>query len=127
LPDPVLILDQQLKVHTVNQPLLELLKVPSFQLIGEALEDIADGLLDIADLNAALRKATLGRPDVMDFVADLNLPLQGPRKYKFNARQLISEDGKTELMLLMLEDITNVVTRALTEGPSMTDDQDAKD
>lgn len=127
LPDPVLVLDQQLKVHTVNQPLLELLKVPSFQLIGEALEDIADGLLDIADLSAALRKATLGSPDVVDFVADLNLPLQGPRKHKFNARQLVSEDGKTELTLLMIEDITNVVTRVLTEGPSITDDQNAKD
>ncbi|UQN10079.1 CheR family methyltransferase [Deinococcus sp. QL22] len=127
LPDPVMVLDPQLKVHTVNRPLVELLKVPWFQLMGEALEDLADGVLDIPDLISVLRKLTLGSPAVVDFVADLNLPLQSMRKYKFNARHLVSEDGKTELILLMLEDITNIVNRALAEGSSMTDEHDAND
>ncbi|MFB9994527.1 chemotaxis protein CheB [Deinococcus oregonensis] len=126
LPDPIIVLDHQLKVHTVNQPLLELLKVPSFHILGESLEDIADGVLDLPDLSTALRETTLGRPDLEDFIADLNLPLQGQRKYKFNARHLISEDGRTELILLMLEDITNIIQRTLAEGMNMSDDQDAR-
>ncbi|EYB69458.1 PAS:CheB methylesterase:MCP methyltransferase [Deinococcus phoenicis] len=116
LSDPLLVLDHNLRVVTHNQALLGLLHLGSGDVQGERLYDLGDGQFDQPELVGRLRDLGLGTGSLSDFMLDMDLPGVGHRAIKFNARQLLGQDGTTTLLLLWGEDVTPILEQVAEAG-----------
>jgi two-component system CheB/CheR fusion protein len=104
LPAPVAVLDSELKLVTGNRAFLELFKTSAKQAVGEPIQSLADGLLDIPSLIEAL-------PRVVDGEADLgkvSLPPMAARwgnKLLFvSAHRMPLQPNSAATLLLLFEE-----------------------
>jgi two-component system CheB/CheR fusion protein len=104
--EPLLVLDGELCVHSVNQSFSNLFKVTNQEIIGQSLTSMASGIWNAPDLLAALRRVHETSIAMEDFELAYESEHLGARELRLNARTLPRSGGRTDLILLGVEDLT---------------------
>lgn len=117
VPQPMLILDKNLKVITANQLFYEHFLVTDIQTEGRLVYDIGNGQWDIPGLKKLLEQVVPGTKNYLGFEVEHNFPRIGNRIMRMNAREIVREKGE-KMLLLAIEDVTSYVeaTRKVAES-----------
>jgi two-component system CheB/CheR fusion protein len=104
--EPLIVLDQDLRVVTVSRSFYEVFKVKSEETVGQLIYDLGNKQWDIPKLRELLetilpQKATFDNYEVEHTFATI-----GRRIMLLNARQIQKVLGKQRVILLAIEDIT---------------------
>ena len=104
--EPLIVLDQDLRVVTVSRSFYEFFKVKPEETVGQLIYDLGNKQWDIPKLRELLedilpKKATFDNYEVEHNFADI-----GRRIMLLNARQIQRASGKERIILLAIEDIT---------------------
>jgi PAS domain S-box-containing protein len=104
--EPLIVLDQDLRVVTASRSFYEVFKVNPEETVGELIYDLGNKQWDIPKLRELLEtilpeKATFDNYEVEHDFADI-----GRRIMLLNARQIERASGKERIILLAIEDIT---------------------
>ncbi len=109
--EPILALDQQLRVIAASRSFYSTFKVTPADTQGRLLYALGDGQWDIPKLRVLLEKIIPEKGVMEDYEVEHEFPGLGHRTMRLNARQIFNEDGANRTILLGLEDIT--IRRAL--------------
>jgi PAS domain S-box-containing protein len=104
--EPLIVLDQDLRVVTASRSFYEVFKVNPEETMGQLIYDLGNKQWDIPKLRELLEtilpeKATFDNYEVEHDFADI-----GRRIVLLNARQIQRASGKERIILLAIEDIT---------------------
>jgi PAS domain S-box-containing protein len=104
--EPLIVLDQDLRVVTASRSFYEVFKVNPEETVGQLIYDLGNKQWDIPKLRELLEtilpeKATFDNYEVEHDFADI-----GRRIMLLNARQIERASGKERIILLAIEDIT---------------------
>ena len=104
--EPLIVLDQDLRVVTVSRSFYDFFKVKPDETVGQLIYDLGNKQWDIPKLRELLedilpKKATFDNYEVEHDFADI-----GRRIMLLNARQIQRASGKKRIILLAIEDIT---------------------
>src|SRR3989339_1927046 len=104
--EPLIALDQDLRVVSVSRSFYEVFKVNPEETVGQLIYDLGNKQWNIPKLRELLetilpQKATFDNYEVEHDFADI-----GRRIMLLNARQIQRESGKERIILLAIEDIT---------------------
>ncbi|MFC4425055.1 CheR family methyltransferase [Deinococcus navajonensis] len=116
MTDPIVVLDQQLRVTSHNRALLDLVGHDETDIRGVRLYDLGQGQFDQTELISRLRLLSLGNAEVKDFILNMTVPGLGRRIVKLNARPLHSTESGSDLMLLWAEDVTPMLQKIAVRG-----------
>ncbi len=106
--EPLLVLDQGLRVERASPAFYENFRVSPDETEGRLLFELGDGQWDIPALRTALEEVLPKDRSVDDFEVEHDFPGMGRRTIVLNARRLQQEDGRDERILLAMEDKTAV-------------------
>lgn len=84
--------------------------------------DLGNFALDTPELIELLRDVIATEEAVVGRVIDLQLPHLGPRKMKVEVDPIVERDRTSALVLLRLEDVTDLLRDAAREGEDFTGD-----
>lgn len=117
VPQPMLILDKNLKVVTANQLFYEHFQVSETQTEGRLMYDIGNGQWDNPELKKLLEKVIPEKTSFLGFEVEHNFSRIGNRIMRLNAKEIVREKGE-KLILLAIEDVTGYVeaTRRVAES-----------
>ncbi len=106
LREPILVLDEDLKVQYANKSFLANFAVSLDQTKGRFLFDLGNGQWRIPKLRAALGEVVAHGATLLDFEVEHDFPGLGWKMMLLNARRI--EDGHSDepLMVLAIDDIT---------------------
>ena len=107
LHEPVLVLDTELRIRTLNRAFRQLFAVDSAQTSGQYLQDIGDRQWDIDSLQTALQGVITGGGMLEGYDVETWFPTLGRRIMRLNARQLGAADDREAMILLAFEDVTD--------------------
>lgn len=105
--NPLLILDQDLRVRTASREYCETFRVTSQEVEGQLFYEMSGGQWDDVRLRSVLSSVLPSGVSVEEFEIERDFPRIGRRTLVISARRLLSEEGQTPLILLMLKDITD--------------------
>jgi two-component sensor histidine kinase len=106
LPEPLLILDGELRVVVASRSYYLTYKVGRQDVQGRPIYALGDGQWNIPELRALLEE-TLTRHTVIEaYEVEHDFPGIGRRTVLLNARQIVGQDSAHTLVLLGIEDIT---------------------
>ena len=106
LREPLLVLDEHLKVQYVNRSFLKNFAVSIEQTKGQFLFDLGNGQWEIPKLRAALAEVVSQGAAFLDFEVEHDFPGLGWKMMVLNARRIEDGHGDEPLMLLAIDDIT---------------------
>src|SRR5438552_3136618 len=106
VPEPLLVLDQNLCVETANRAFFETFKVTRDETIGRPLYDIGSGQWNISELRPLLEEVIPKSTAVIGFEVDGDFPGLGYRNMLVSARRLFHPDNNSMRLLLSMEDVT---------------------
>ncbi|MGH9740099.1 MAG: PAS domain-containing protein, partial [Candidatus Acidiferrales bacterium] len=103
---PLLVLDQSLKVLYPNPAFLKTFGATREETNGHSFYRLRNSQWNIAELREALEEVNSMGTALQDFEVEINLPPLGAKTMLLNARRI--EDGRNDrpMMLLAIEDIT---------------------
>jgi two-component system CheB/CheR fusion protein len=101
---PILVLDDELRVRRANAAFYRSFHVEKKQTLGERIYHLGHGQWDIPKLRALLEDVLLRQTRFHDFEIEHVFPKIGFRKIRLNARRL--EKQNERLILLAFEDVT---------------------
>ena len=104
--EPLLVLDSDLCVHSINQPFSALFQVSIEDVLGRSLRDLDKGVWDVPDLLSLLKGIVDNGGSMEDFEITYEAPPQGRRMLCLNARTLRRGSDAPDLLLVAIEDIT---------------------
>jgi len=104
--DPLLALDQDLRVVTASQAFYEVFKVSSQETIGQFIYDLGNKQWDIPKLRDLLETILPEKTTFDNYELEHNFSTIGKRTMLLNARQIDEVLGKKRIILLAIEDIT---------------------
>jgi len=104
--ESLVVLDGGLRVVSANRSFYETFGASPGETLGRRLLELGDGQWDDSALRSALEGILAGRASFDDFEVRRSFPAIGARTMLLNARKLHREDGKAEMILLAIEDIT---------------------
>ncbi|MDA8133429.1 MAG: PAS domain-containing protein [Desulfobacteraceae bacterium] len=104
--EPMLVLDENLRVVSANQSFYSTFQVNPGDAIGRLLNDLGNGQWNIPSLLTLLNKILPQNSVFNDYELTHNFERIGPRTILLNARRIVGTSGKTGLILLAMEDIT---------------------
>ncbi|MFC1976684.1 ATP-binding protein [Chloroflexota bacterium] len=104
--DPLVVLDDKLRVISANQSFYEIFLVRPEDTEGRLIYELDDGYWDIPRLRELLEEILPRNTSFNDFEIDHDFPGIGRRAMLLNARRIYSEGNKTQRILLGIEDIT---------------------
>ena len=104
--EPMLVLDDTLRVRTASQAFYEAFAVLPDKTIGKFVYDLGNGQWGIPTLRTLLEEILPIEKVSRDFEIDHNFPLLGRRVMLLNARKLPGESNGSEHILLAIEDVT---------------------
>ncbi len=105
--EPLLVLDEQLRVITANRPFYQTFATDSDQTEGQSLFELSDGQWDIPELRRLLEQTITERRTFEDFRIEHRFAGIGFKKLRLNARHLQEDSGDQSRILLAIEDITD--------------------
>lgn len=103
---PLLVLDSDLRVMTVNQSFLHTFKVLREQTVNKFLYRLGDEQWNIPKLRALLEEVLPQDQAVTDFEVEHDFAHIGHRKMVLNARRIVQGNSRDPMILLAIEDIT---------------------
>jgi PAS domain S-box-containing protein len=104
--EPFLVLDKTLRVQKANRSFFQTFQVSSEDTIGRFVYRLGNGQWDIPRLRTLLEDVIPENRAFDDFTVDHDFPTIGRRIMVLNGRRFESADGKLELILLAIEDVT---------------------
>jgi PAS domain S-box-containing protein len=104
--EPMLVLDDTLRVRTASHAFYETFQVSSDQTENRFIYDLGDGQWDIPALRTVLEQVLPEQKSFRDFEVAHDFPTLGRRVMLLNGRKLLREDDRRELVLLAIEDVT---------------------
>jgi two-component system, chemotaxis family, CheB/CheR fusion protein len=104
--EPMLVLDDTLRVRTASHAFYETFRVSSNETEGRFIYDLGDGQWDIPALRTVLEQVLPQEKSFRDFEVAHDFPTLGHRVMLLNGRKLLRDGNKTELVLLAIEDVT---------------------
>ena len=118
---PLLVLDDDLRVHSVNPAFCEAFGCKAKDTKGFLLEDLDHGAWDIPELRRLLRDVLSEARSFEGFEIRHDFPRQGQRHMLLNARKLMDTHTSSELILLAIEDVTARVETELVRQTLMNE------
>ncbi len=104
--ESIVVLDEDLRVLTVNRAFLQTFKVSHDEIEHRLLYELGDVRWNIPALLHALREVLPKQTELRNFEVPLNLPGIGQRVMVLNAREVSREKGSRRSILLAMDDIT---------------------
>ena len=111
IPEPLLVLDQNLCVETANRAFFETFKLTRDETIGRPLYELGNGQWNISELRLLLEAVIPKSTAVIGFEVDNDFPGLGDRNMLVSARRLFHPDNNSMRLLLWIEDVTIRVQR----------------
>ena len=104
--EPLLSLDQDLRVVTVNRSFYDMFKVKPEETIGKLIYDLGNKQWDIPRLRELLEEILPRQASFDDYEVEHVFTGIGHRIMLLNARQIRQAPGKEHIILLAIEDVT---------------------
>ena len=104
--EPLLVLDGALCVHSVNQSFCALFQVSTAEVLGQALRDLDKGVWEIPELHSLLKSVLKSGRPVEEFEVAYESRTFGTRALLLNARTLHRGGGRSDLILVAVDDVT---------------------
>jgi len=104
--EPLVVLDTDLKVISVNHSFYQTFKVTPEDTKGKLIYDLGNCQWNISKLRVLLEEIIPRNKEFHDFEVDHEFPTIGRKIMLLNARQIFSKEIGTEMILLAIEDIT---------------------
>ncbi len=104
--DPLVVLDKKLHVLTANKSFFDFFQVTKEATYGKYIYDLNGGEWDIPELKKLLEDILPKNSQFNDYEVTHNFNKLGYKIMLLNARRVVLEENKTQLILLAIEDIT---------------------
>jgi two-component system cell cycle sensor histidine kinase PleC len=104
--EPLIVLDQDLKVISASRSFYEVFKVDSLETVGQLIYDLGNRQWDIPKLRELLEDILPKKAAFDDYEVEHEFASIGQRVMLLNARQIVRGKGKERIILLAIEDIT---------------------
>jgi PAS domain S-box-containing protein len=104
--EPLISIDQNLRVVTANRSFYEFFKVKPEETVGQLIYDLGNKQWDIPKLRELLETILPQKTTFDDYEVDHDFATIGRRIMLLNARQIEQGMGKERIILLAIEDIT---------------------
>ncbi len=120
--EPLLILDQDLKVVTASRSFYKFFKVNSDKTIGKSIYELGNHQWDIPKLKELLETILPEKTTFNNYEVEHDFSSIGKRVMLLNARQIERAFGKEKIILLAIEDITERrgIEKSLSEKNRIT-------
>jgi two-component system CheB/CheR fusion protein len=105
--EPLISLDQDLRVVTVSRSFYEFFKVKPEETLGQLIYDLGNKQWDIPKLRELLETILPQKATFDNYEVEHDFAAIGKRVMLLNARQIQRESGKEKIILLAIEDITD--------------------
>jgi chemotaxis protein methyltransferase CheR len=105
--DPLVVLDQDLRVIAAGRSFLQTFGLVSGDVQGCLIYEIDGGQWNIPELRDLLETITRNRSAVEGYEVDREFPVIGRRTMLLNAREVFYENGPHSTVLLAFEDVTD--------------------
>ncbi|MCF7827222.1 MAG: PAS domain-containing protein, partial [Candidatus Marinimicrobia bacterium] len=106
--EPLLVLDADLKVIGANHSFINNFLVDEKRTTGKFIYELGNGQWDIPALRHLLEKMLIDTSEITDYRVDHDFESIGQRSMLLNARRVRQETDKATLILLSIEDITEI-------------------
>jgi two-component sensor histidine kinase len=106
VPDPLLVLDQDLTVEAANRAFHETFNVSRDETIGKHLYELGNGQWDIPDLRRLLEDVIPKSTAIIDYEVTHDFPNLGRRTMLLTAHRLHHPDNVSRTLLLSMVDAT---------------------
>jgi PAS domain S-box-containing protein len=118
LREPFIVLDRHLRIKTANRAFYADFQVTPEDTENCLLFELGDGQWDIPRLRAVLGEVLSSKSPIRDFEVEHSFATLGRKTILVNARSFPSDSANPELILLAVEDVSNLRERAdeLTEA-----------
>jgi two-component system, chemotaxis family, CheB/CheR fusion protein len=103
--EPLLVLDNQLRVVSANQSFYRTFQVPPREVEQQLLYHVCHGAWNIPDLRVLLEEILPKRTSFQDFIVDQTFPHIGRKVLALNGRRLEQAAAQPERILLAIEEI----------------------
>jgi diguanylate cyclase (GGDEF)-like protein/PAS domain S-box-containing protein len=104
--EPLIVLDQDLRVVTVSRSFYEFFKVNPEETVGQLIYDLGNKQWDIPKLRELLETILPQKTTFDNYEVEHDFATIGKRIMLLNARQIQRASGKERIILLAIEDIT---------------------
>jgi PAS domain-containing protein len=105
--EPLLVLDEQLRVINANRPFYQAFASDSDQTVGKSLFELSEGRWDIPELRRLLEQTITQRRTFEDHRIEHRFAGIGFKKLRLNARHLQEDNRDQNRILLAIEDVTD--------------------
>ena len=105
--DPLLVLDQHLRVVTANRAFYQTFRMNLQDIHGRPVYGLADGQWDIPELRLLLERAGSRHAAMEPYEFDRVFPIIGRRSVQLSAREVFNQRKGRKLVLLTIEDVTD--------------------
>lgn len=105
--DPLLVLDQNLRVVAANRAFYQTFKVNSQDVHGRPIYTLGEGQWDIPELRLLLEDVGPRHAAMEAYEVEWEFPIIGRRTMLLNAREVFNQRNTEKLVLLAIEDVTN--------------------
>ena len=105
--DPLLVLDQDLRVVTANRAFYQAFRMNRQDIHGRPVYGLGDGQWDIPELRLLLEGVAPQHAVMEAYEVERDFPLIGRRSMLLNARELFFQKNSRKLILLVIEDVTD--------------------
>ena len=100
-------LNGELKIVSANPSFYRTFHVTPEETEGKILYDLGNGQWNIPALRKLLEELLPKNTQIEGFLMEHEFPIIGKRRMLLNARRIVQEGSRKELILLAIEDITN--------------------
>jgi PAS domain S-box-containing protein len=105
--DPILVLDQDLRVVTANRAFHQTFRMSRQDIQGRPVYGLGDGQWDIAELRLLLEEVAPQHAVMEAYEVERNFPAIGRRSMLLSAREMLNQRNAPTLILLTFEDVTD--------------------
>lgn len=106
IKEPLLVLDKNLRVKTANKAFYKLFEVNKKETEGNLFYKLGNSQWDIPTLRTMLEEILPDKEPFTDFEVEHHFPFIGKKILLLNAREIKGEAGAENLILLVMEDVT---------------------
>jgi two-component sensor histidine kinase len=106
MPEPLIVIDDQFRVVAASPSFYRVFKFDPRNTLGRPLYSLGDGQWNIPSLRVLLETIIPQNVAIEGFEIDHDFPELGPRTMLLNARQMLSDSGSPELILVSFMDVT---------------------
>jgi two-component system CheB/CheR fusion protein len=104
--DALLVLDPSFRVRSANASFCKLLQTTPKLVVGEPLQRIGDGHLDIPMLMQNLQEVLVNRDGRTELSLEVDIPKLGHKNFNIAARRIQADSAKPALILVTVQDTT---------------------